>query len=290
MELIFEDNKDFKKVVQLSNIFGPPDGLTNVMRDYPMLFSSTFLELFSINKDVTGLQHRNKTLYEYLLGVSISPAEAEKCKSIIERLRSVDMHNGDFSDIEKEFRVKISRLYKENAENISKEIEQLFGFSLPRLLVVVVGRNFRPHSISGSGLYYSKASDMCLISLQLENGEFLENVDIYLKVLLHELLHQLIEKYKIIDTDEDRDHFEEALLDYFVPDGILAEKLDLIEKLDIVRLHRNNIRLRIYSEYASTRLLPHIEEYYKSAPKETIWQFLKARGFTNITITPLSFA
>lgn len=109
-------------------------------------------------------------------------------------------------------------------------------------------------------------------------------------VITHELLHSLIDKYEVL-APNDGSYFEEALLDYFCPNGILAEKLGLTKKMDIGYYHSRNTNMRPYSLEMSKRLLSHIEAYYNISPKETIWQFLSERGFEKyINVDPNNHA
>ncbi len=76
-----------------------------------------------------------------------------------------------------------------------------------------------------------------------------------------------------------REHFEEALFDYFVPYGILAEYLDLYKRIEMVDLCSRNMKRRPYASSMSRRLLPYMEHYFKNPPDETIWEFLNKNGF-----------
>ncbi len=72
---------------------------------------------------------------------------------------------------------------------------------------------------------------------------------------------------------------EESLLDYFVPYGILMERLGIYKKIKIAELYSKNITRRPYASSMPKRLLPYIEQYCKNHLNETIWEFLNKNGF-----------
>lgn len=78
----------------------------------------------------------------------------------------------------------------------------------------------------GSGLYSNK--DMA-INLCIYNQNPDEYVLDMIAIAIHEILHMLISKHNTINRKMDKDYFEEAVLDYFVPHGILSHKLGIIK-------------------------------------------------------------
>jgi hypothetical protein len=160
--------------------------------------------------------------------------------------------------------------FKNHEEKIGVWLLRIFGFKLPGKIDLVLdcthGRNSNGSCLS---------PNPSIVSLQIEsynNG--------YPGVLLHELLHSLIGKDgSIIGAAK---NFEEALLDYFAPQGVLDEKVGLIKTLDIDEHQKSQERGRPYSIEESRRLLPVIKEYYKICGEKTIWRFLEEKRFTEI--------
>jgi len=110
-----------------------------------------------------------------------------------------------------------------------------------------------------------------------ESDRYVSNL---IAVIMHEMLHALILRHRIINRGKDRgEYFEEAVLDYFVPHGMLAQKLKIIEKGSVKDYYEYNLKNRKYAEKVSKELLPAMEEYEKLNAKSDIWTFLKAKGF-----------
>ena len=154
-------------------------------------------------------------------------------------------------------------------DEISFWLRKIFGFKLPIKLDIVLDY-FERKGIHGTSII----SNPPLIALQL--NKYRKSC---VTIVLHELLHSLIREHRLLRTKKfQQRYFEEALLDYFVPYGILDEKIGLIKYLDIEKHQIEQDRLRPYASNESRRLLPLIKEYYKICGKETIWSFLKEKG------------
>ena len=97
-------------------------------------------------------------------------------------------------------------------------------------------------------------------------------------VLLHEFAHSLLKVSMPPNLTELKSaFFEDALLDYFAPYGILDMKIGLIKSLDIEVHQKEQETLRPYSSGTSRMLLPIMKEYYPVCGEKTIWRFLKGR-------------
>ena len=81
---------------------------------------------------------------------------------------------------------------------------------------------------------------------------------------------------------EEGSYFEEALLDYFCPYGIISEKIGLIKRSTLKDYHQHNIKSRPYSAKISGVPLPIIKDYYKNINNSTIWEFLNDKNFDSL--------
>lgn len=279
MELLFVENDETKRILYLYDTFGPPDALPRGMRETPMLFGETFYKASKLNGEIRNLPRGYESIFKYLFKEKQDGAEVSGCKEIVRQAQFIPVPEDDtWPGLATRFKDNLTGFFSAKRIEISEQLKATFGFDLPRSLTIALAQNFGPHSGSGSRLYYSEAEDECYISYRLGKEQ---DHKIYIGIVLHELLHCLIQKYGIIDKQNDKDYFEEALLDYFVPNGILSGRLGLSQEKDIVYYHNSNTAMRRYSTETSRKLLPHIEEYYKSSSRETIWQFLAKRGFDN---------
>ena len=111
------------------------------------------------------------------------------------------------------------------------------------------------------------------------NGNY-KSANEIIDVLQHELLHSLIFRQNSLKLKENN-NFEEALLDYFAPFGMLSSKVGLIDNYNLEKQWKKANLLRPYASNESNELLPVMKKYQKVCGKMTIWAFLYKNGFKN---------
>jgi pyruvate/oxaloacetate carboxyltransferase len=162
---------------------------------------------------------------------------------------------------------------------IAYYLDKVFGFPEPRRMLVILSENYAPESTSGWGLP-SKDKDTCMLGYLIGKNRISEYKSA-LSVFIHEMIHSLLFKYKIINNKEKNSGmFEEAVLDYFVPYGMLTDRLELRKRQSVKEYYNANILGRPESKEMALQLLPVMEKYDKIFGKQTIWRFLSDNGFS----------
>lgn len=278
MKLIFKNDNNLTRAIGMYNSFGPPDALPVAASRYPAIFGEQFYSISNLNSEIRSLPNKYKTLFAYLFNEDIGSKLESKCKRLATKMEKLVYVPKEDKVSIKKIQNKLSILWDRNEVLIEKEIKQTFGFDLPDKIYIVINKGLYDNGSGGSGLYSS--SKNIAISLDIANNQDSDKYILSLiAVVIHEMLHMLISRHNVINREKDKQYFEEAILDYFVPHGILAENLGIIEKKSIIDYHEHNIKNRKYAENISKKLLPVIEEYNKLKTKENIWVFLKKRGF-----------
>lgn len=173
-----------------------------------------------------------------------------------------------------QYRLRLENDWSDNEMAIERLLKEIFGFSLPGKISIALSESYFHN---GGNCYSSDPIIIALYTNISKNKKGAAHKVSQLALLLHELLHALIRRSNIvIDSKEERE-FEEALLDYFVPIGILAGRLGLIEKRHITEYRNINLKARKHFDKVSARLLPYIERY--DDRNETIWNLLSRTEF-----------
>jgi hypothetical protein len=278
LKLVFKNNNNLTRAIWLYKSFGSPSSLTSAARYYPAIFGKQFYNTAKINYDINSLANRYRTLFAFLFSEKMDDNTKVKCQKIIKRLEKTIYMPKENSSVE-EIRDKLSGVYHSKEGKIKKEFKNIFDFNLPdQLFVVLTGALYHDDQLSGSGLYSNSKNLAISLEVSYENKSK-DYIQTALSVLLHELLHILIQKNNKL-TYNSGDYFEEALIDYFVPHGIISRNLG-IEKRDTINDYfEYNAKVRPYAKEISEKLLPILEEYNKMNNKENIWNFLKKKGLS----------
>ncbi len=271
MELAIETNRAIRTLYLISKLFSGRDPdmakFTQYMARYAMFFGDKLNNAALIQYMVNKLKPNEMSeLYNALFDKKISKTgKNPKIMEIVGSLTEMQLDMGPDKVVEEAAKKLLSR-YKKLEDNLSYWVSKIFGFSLPKQLHVIL--HVGPFFGNGDYIY----SNPPTIALAFDFYK-----DDVLGILVHEMLHYLIDKNgmkaRLANIDA---NFEEALLDYFSPDGILDEKLGLIGKFDLDFHQRMQVSLRHASYQISERLLPIIKEYYKQCENVTIWNFLKS--------------
>lgn len=272
MEIIFNTNQYIRKLIATTQMLGVPNSQANGLD--PRFFGKDFYTSTLIFKEIGRISQsgKEKQMWSAFLDRNIEATkklgEFANLISLAENL-SIPLE-GEGSGFFVGAKESLVKDFDDNEQGIGDWLRKIFGFELPGSIDIVLDRRHDKHTGGNSC-----KSDGILISLQLD-GTDKSNV----AILLHELLHSLIEKKAIIKRrGPENNYFEEALLDYFAPSGILDQRIGLVKSLDVEEHQKWQAKLRPYSAEYSTKLLPVIKEYYGICGETTIWQFLKEKGF-----------
>ncbi|MDE1804572.1 MAG: hypothetical protein KGH59_02190 [Candidatus Micrarchaeota archaeon] len=283
MRISFRTDKNLRKLFFIYQL-GAPGAITRAMWDYPSLFGERLENAVKIyNKYIRSRRYENRVWYALTSNNNPRIIGANEYSDLLRLLGGV---KGDLlEDNDNSFRELssgISKAYKKNAKKIEKHVMAVFGFEMPKEATVILSETGSPGSVNGGAPSSNKKDYSVIFGMGIGEGNK-NNFKIILGVFVHEILHRTIDMNGTLKEgkrgERDRARFEEAVLDYFVPDGMLSEKVGLIKKREIEDYKRRMNLNRPDSKEISNQLLEHIKEYDKSYGKETIWKFLAKRGF-----------
>ncbi len=274
MDLVFRDDANIQRAVGLYQSFGPPGAMSRSMAEYPWIYGKYAYDVSKLNYEINMLPEKYASLFAYLFNDDLDNKIRIECARLTEKMQNIiflpesDPKVAEFAKI-------LNAEYVNYRNAIRDQIKSIFGFGLPDKLYVVLNSNLTPYSGNGCRVYSSTSICAIGINIPIGTGRLPESKE-YVFVLIHELLHVLIAKHvKLIR----KDYFEEALLDYFVPHGIITNNIDRSSNLSIEESFRINAQNRPYSIEISKKLMPVIKTYLDSGMKISIWQFLKENGF-----------
>lgn len=167
-------------------------------------------------------------------------------------------------NLEKEIRVHLSK-FKE----LTKKI---FGFELPQKTTIMLSKCFGPEYIWGSTV-----TDFPIVSLYV--GENRSMAD-HAAIVFHEIIHSLIKSSGMRTTKGkkicDEEEFEEALIGFFLPRGLIAKELGLNGSTNIDEIMQKMHR-RSWMKGWDEKLAPAMKEYFEIWKTQTVWDFLRQK-------------
>jgi hypothetical protein len=263
--------------------------LPYAFRISPMLFGKDFYESYLLYQKITDHYGAPNKLFEKVIEKSPTSSESSESDSLNDLLQKIEFPLIPEDDpFFKKMKKGILSEFRMHDKELATYFMKVFGFHIPRRLVIILAENHLPYASSGRALP-SRHSDTSLAGYLIgrkSTGAHRHSS----AVLIHEMVHSSLFNHKIINEKEsDSGMFVEAVIDYFVPNGMLAHKLGLVERLTIDGFHRRNVRDRPESKSMSERLLPAMKEYEKNFGKQTIWDFLSENGFDKYMIQSSAF-
>lgn len=283
MELVFDHDKDLRLILGLYNTFGPPGAISRAEKSYPYVFGENFYHASVASRMAYELPGWLRTVAEFIhwKGEGLDSETQGKCKAIMDYARS-KLFRPEAPEPLDAVAENLRENYKMAEEGIRREIRRIFGFELPERVSVVLSDSF--YWQGGGGSFIAARKDDVLVSLEvsLSMAKNAREAKYSVPVLLHELLHGLIDNYGVIESagsDKPSNWFEESLLDYFVPDGIMAYRLGLRKERTLKECSERSSAFRPYAKDVSKELLPLIEEYSRMEDAPTVWKFLSETKF-----------
>jgi hypothetical protein len=271
MKLIYRTDKELRNLVAVNQMFGPPDSPFRRADGYASFISKEFYIAAQVAALYCALgREEQEAIWLSLLGdrsvkIPLSGEEFSRLRKLLSEVES-PLDEAAFKKVK-----RFSGMLQENIEKADYWTRKIFGVPLPEEVIIIPFGC--PISWSNSGT--------CLVRSPVVVGMTMGYRDhrAYLAVILHEVLHALVgPRIKQPVPPRPENCFEEALLDYFVSDGILAEKAGFLDKLDLNNLKRENARYRGWAAEESEKLFPVMKEYYPICGEKTIWEFLREKG------------
>ncbi len=268
MKIKFRTEKRLRKLLYMYNLYGPPDSLPSGMREYPMFFGKEFFTGAKLYDLIFRNPKNKEKIFKSLI---YGKPNDKKTRMLLTKLDGLDVaiERNDNDKFFKEVAESIGKELKAHSKETDAWAKRMFGMELPDEAIIIIGEGFNPNSGQG-GMILEKnpiVLGYCVNPRDLDRP--------MLSVIVHEILHSLLGARGLIRREKGGAIFEEALLDYFAPYGILTENSGLGKKESIERYHEYNVRNRPSSREISSKLLPIMQRYQRSGYKKPIWSFLK---------------
>lgn len=263
MNIHFQDSPLAKKLVYIGQMFGPPNAPAKTLMRCAPLISDRFYFACQVKQILSGLDSTEHNNLFACLSHTSSDAD------IRDRFQSLEQQT--LLNILDQITLPVG-LHPSKEEILSASvnlndalISQVFLNDIQQDITIILFDEYEQEKTSGTKI----STSPCILGL----GGAMKSAHAQ-DVILHEALHTICDSY--IRPNEN--NFEEALLDYFAPNGYLSWKLGLENKFDIEACHRRAVQLRPYSKGESERLLPVMEKFFSQKEPHDIWAFLKENG------------
>ncbi|OJI08093.1 MAG: hypothetical protein BK997_01135 [Candidatus Micrarchaeum sp. ARMAN-1] len=273
MEIIFITNDRFRKLNMIFRLFGAGI-LTQAEKEFPAFFGKT-MELSSHIFDESISIPGHQSVWDACFDSDPVAKLAEIAPAVAGMLDKLDIPMADEKDpFFTELKDAINAGFSGNENAISNAIQSVFRFELPKRLVLIMDKYGKITGSYGHKLAVNKDTGVIgySISASALSRDRMEPVS----VILHEMLHVLISKYKIVKHMGDSKTFEEAFIRYFAPYGMLTAKLGLQPDRWFEDYLKQISGFKSYSYFAK---LTEVMSAYSRMPYGTdIWDFLDKNG------------
>ncbi len=278
MKIIYRTDAMARKLLLIYQLFSSRS--INGLKSYSQFFGKDFFIAAQIHNEVFSNLNRADSQKLRLAMLSNEPIKdrsllerKENATRLLQNLKIPLLKETDllFKKLEKEIDVSI-KVYE---NKINTWFYKIFGFNLPKKVTMILAENYNSNSSAASFL---TNNPIILGNIINENYKSANEI---IDVLQHELLHSLIFRQNSLKLKENN-NFEEALLDYFAPFGMLSSKVGLIDNYNLEKQWKKANALRPYASNESNKLLPVMKRYQKVCGRMTIWDFLYKNGFKNL--------
>lgn len=291
MKIIFPTDKNLRKLSMVYNYFGGPDSIAWKLRQYAQFLGNDYYTA-SLLKEEINLERKDANVFwgafleKKTLSKKLKKVGRYNTLQLLKNLKIPMLKDNDklFVKLKNELSSKLKNPKKQ--KEIKYWVKKIFGFELPRKIFIVLSEVYDPQRTQGGAMSHNPF----VINLAFFYKYMERQVTSQAAVTLHEILHLQIQESKIL-KEENKGYgsgdFEEALIGYFVPGGVLASKLDLLDKTR--KGVENGNPEEVYEQYQDRyfskelkRLLPAMKKYYKVCGKITVWEFLNKNGFNKM--------
>ncbi|MCL5094762.1 MAG: hypothetical protein M1168_02150 [Candidatus Marsarchaeota archaeon] len=286
MKIIYRTDAMARKLLLIYQLFSSRS--INGLKSYSQFFGKDFFIAAQIHNEVFSNLNRTDSQKLRLAMLSKEPIKdrslmerKENATRLLQNLKIPLLKETDllFKKLEKEIDVSI-KVYE---NKINTWFYKIFGFNLPKKVTMILAENYNSNSSAASFL---TNNPIILGNIINENYKSANEI---IDVLQHELLHSLIFRQNSLKLKENN-NFEEALLDYFAPFGMLSSKVGLIDNYNLEKQWKKANSLRPYASNESNELLPVMKRYQKVCGRMTIWNFLYKNGFKNYINQKVNYA
>ena len=269
MEIKFITEDRFRKLDAIFSMFGQ-GSLPEPVKEFPSFFGKDVYLSSRIFEASVSIPKKQSIWDVCFDDNPEKEIEKPEYAEIVSMLDNLDVHlekeNDDFFN---ELKGTISDSFSQKMEEIEKSILEIFKMNLPKRIVIILDKHNIKTGSHGQKLAINK--DMSVIGYRIGELALKRDRNEPASVLLHELLHCLFSRYNII-ADKNKRQFEEAVLRYFAPYGLLTKRLGL-EKPNARGTYMDQLKGACSPEMAK-RLNEIIPKYAEVADNEDFWEFL----------------
>lgn len=274
MEISFITDDRFRKLNMIFKLFGA-GVLPQAAKEFPAFFGKE-MYLSSRIFDGSIFIHGYQSVWDACFDANPSAKLEEIAPNVVSMLDALDIPLVDQKDgFFDELKMAIASGFSTNEKAIAEAFKSIFKFELPQKLVLIIdGYNPRSYSF---GHKLAVNSDTGVIGYCMGSNVLKKDKKEPISVILHELVHVLFSRYKTIKRTAGSNAYEEALIRYFAPYGVLTEKLNFYPH-DEIRHYLEQIK-DLKSFPASDKLFVVMKEYSEMPEGTDIWGFLSKKGF-----------
>lgn len=273
MKIDFIDDANLMKLLYVHHFVRSSRNVTRDILSYSLFYGPRIAAVGRIYSKFIFNQDAFADTFLTLLGSK----ESARAKEIVGELDQLDdgLLGDSWADRRRDVNAKITEGIRLYEDRMRLWVGRVFGFDLPGSVLVIADTNDDIHG-NQSGSYVAEHGGIPVVGFlgPSANTTAQDIVD----AMLHELLHAAVRQNRGIIPDLAL-CYEEALMDYFCPSGILSCKIGLTDRYDIADDHRMKMAGRPDSAGESAYLYGSVERYIRmlQADEEvpTIWGFLE---------------
>ncbi len=269
MEVVLNTNQYIRKVVGISNAFGPPDSVFRQMLKYnSWILGKPFYsacEVYKLTKSTAF-----DAAWTDLLDSNIEDTlKTKKHPELLRLLNAIELPTSKETDAgEKRVLLILKKLLNKHCSEFERYSNKTFELKFPDKINLVVELSRTFGTFGGT-----MPTKNMLISIEVH-----QNDPNPISVVFHEMLHAL---FKFNGIKFKTNYIEEAFLDYFTLDGLLEKDLGFIDSFDAEKKHEFNVIHRRYAKAESDALLPLFSKYVIAGAQGSIWKAMKTAGMTD---------
>ncbi|MEM3841511.1 MAG: hypothetical protein QXN59_02370 [Candidatus Micrarchaeaceae archaeon] len=276
MKIIFANSSTARRLAYINEVFFKSDSMPEIMKMYPMLYGKSFYRATLAANAIHRMGKDREAFYNAIIHDNQKRIEAlagKEAKRLIQK-SGIPLINR-YSRTFRAFRKSLIKTYKA-IQPMEPVVRKVFGVDLPKKLIIVLTENIHG-KMSCKMLYYNAAESA--ISLTI-NHSSKTDPGVAISEIMQLLIKTLVAQEGIVKQQgKDGWIFSDAVISYFVPNGMLSESMRFIEKKPISEYMRANTAANAELSEISKRLLPYMEEYYKRFATMTIWDYLRMTEF-----------
>ncbi len=274
MEISFITDDRFRKLNMIFRLLGA--GVLPQAATEPPAFFGKELYLSSRIFEESISIHGHQSVWDACFDVNPGMKLEEIAPKVVNMLDALDVPLKDSKDpFFTTLKDTITSGFSTNEKEIDEAMESFFRIKLPQKLVLIIDEYSQKSNSFGHKLAVN--SNTGIVGYCMGADVLKKDKTEPVSVLLHELLHVLISRYRIVKRVNDNNAFEEALIRHFAPYGALTERLGFYPHYEVE--HHNKELSGIDSLHDADKLVKVMAVYSKMPYGTEVWSFLAENGF-----------